>query len=231
MLVTFYQNLLLLFSEVAQSCLTLCDPMDCSLPSSSVHGIFGEIVLEWISISFSRGSSRPRDRTWVPRIVDRRFTIWATREVLLLFNATTNNTALLKGEKSRTNAGRNGISQKLYVRMFVCTQSCQTVCDPMEYSLPGSSVHGIISVRILEWVAIFSFRGSSWPGINLVSLASSPLAGGCFTTMPPGKPKQEQALANFLVWERNPGNETLSFVSQFLQRVRSCHRAQLSSTS
>ena len=48
-------------SEVAQSCLTLCDPMDCSLPGSSVHGIFQAIVLEWIVISFSRGSSQPRD--------------------------------------------------------------------------------------------------------------------------------------------------------------------------
>ena len=68
-------------SEVAQSCLTLCDPLDCSLPGSSVHGIFQEIVLEWIAISFSRGSSEPRDRTQVSRIVDRRFTVWATREV------------------------------------------------------------------------------------------------------------------------------------------------------
>ena len=48
-------------SEVAQPCLTLCDPMDCSLPGSSVHGIFQAIVLEWIAISFSRGSSQPRD--------------------------------------------------------------------------------------------------------------------------------------------------------------------------
>ena len=69
------------WSEVAQSCPTLCDPMDCYLPGSSVHGIFHAIVLEWIAISFSRGSSPPRDRTQVSRIVDRRFTIWATREV------------------------------------------------------------------------------------------------------------------------------------------------------
>ena len=69
------------FSSVAQSCPTLCDPMDCSLPCSSVHGIFQAIILEWIAISFSRGSSRPRDRTQVSCIVDRRFTIWATREV------------------------------------------------------------------------------------------------------------------------------------------------------
>ena len=48
-------------SEVAQSCLTLCDPRDCSLPGSSVHGIFQARVLEWVAISFSRGSSQPRD--------------------------------------------------------------------------------------------------------------------------------------------------------------------------
>ena len=48
-------------SEVTQSCLTLCNPMDYSLQGSSVHGIFQEKVLEWIAISFSRGSSQPRD--------------------------------------------------------------------------------------------------------------------------------------------------------------------------
>ena len=58
-----------------KSCPTLCNPMGCSLPGSSVHGIFQAIVLEWIAISFSRGSSQPRDRTWVPPIVDRRFTV------------------------------------------------------------------------------------------------------------------------------------------------------------
>ena len=46
-------------SEVPQSCLSLCNPMDCSLSASSIHGIFQARVLEWISISFSRGSSRP----------------------------------------------------------------------------------------------------------------------------------------------------------------------------
>ena len=48
-------------SEVAQSCPTLCNPMDCSLPGSSVHGIFQAKVLEWVAISFSRGSSQPRE--------------------------------------------------------------------------------------------------------------------------------------------------------------------------
>ena len=70
-------------NEVAQLFPTLCDPIDCSLPGSSVHGIFQVIVLEWIAISFLRGSSQPRDQTRVSCNVGRRFTIWATREVLL----------------------------------------------------------------------------------------------------------------------------------------------------
>ena len=49
------------WSEVAQSCPTLCDPMDCSLSGFSVHGIFQARILEWVTISFSRESSRPRD--------------------------------------------------------------------------------------------------------------------------------------------------------------------------
>ena len=70
-------------SEVAQSCLTLCDPMDCSLSGSSIHGIFQARVLEWIVISFSRGSSWPKNRTQVSRIAGRCFTVWATREAKL----------------------------------------------------------------------------------------------------------------------------------------------------
>ena len=65
---------------VAQLCLTLCDPMDCSLPSSSVHGLLQARLLEWVLIPFSRGSSWLRDWTWVFHIADRFFTIWATRE-------------------------------------------------------------------------------------------------------------------------------------------------------
>ena len=49
-------------NEVAQSCLTLCDPMDCSLPGSSIHGIFQAIVLEWIAISFSKAKQRQCQR-------------------------------------------------------------------------------------------------------------------------------------------------------------------------
>ena len=48
-----------------QSCLTLCDPMDCTPPGSSVHGISQARTLEWTAMPSSRGSSRPRDRTHV----------------------------------------------------------------------------------------------------------------------------------------------------------------------
>ena len=52
-------------SEVAQSCLTLCDPMDYSLPNCSVHRTLQARILEWVAISFSRGTSQPRDRIQV----------------------------------------------------------------------------------------------------------------------------------------------------------------------
>ena len=52
--------------------------MKCSLPGSSVHGIFQERILKWVAIPFSRGSSQPRDWTWVSCIAGRFFTIWVT---------------------------------------------------------------------------------------------------------------------------------------------------------
>ena len=65
---------------VAQLCLTLCDPMDCSLPGSSVYGISQARILEWVSFSFSRGSFRPRDQTQVSCSAGGFFIIRATRK-------------------------------------------------------------------------------------------------------------------------------------------------------
>ena len=67
---------------VAQSCGTLCDPMDCSPWGSSVHGILQERILEWVAIPFSRGSSWLRDQMRVSCIAGRFFTTGAMREVL-----------------------------------------------------------------------------------------------------------------------------------------------------
>ena len=55
-------------SEVVQSCPTLCDPMDCSLPGSSLHRIFQARVLERVAVCISRGSSQPRDQTGSPAL-------------------------------------------------------------------------------------------------------------------------------------------------------------------
>ena len=77
-------------NEVTRSCSTLCNPMDCSPLGSFVHGIFQARILEWIAISFSRGSSQPRDLTQICCIAGRLFTIWATREPMLIWNLKNN---------------------------------------------------------------------------------------------------------------------------------------------
>ena len=91
--------------EVTQSCPTLSDPMDYSLPGSSVHGIFQARVLEWAAMQCDPNS--------------------------------------------------------LHIHVFKCLCacvlilfSCVTLCDPMDCSPPGSSVHGILQARTLEWAAI-----------------------------------------------------------------------------
>ena len=65
---------------IAQLCLTLCHPMDCSPPCSSVHGILQARILEWVAMPSSRASFQPRDQTQFSCIADRYFTIWATRD-------------------------------------------------------------------------------------------------------------------------------------------------------
>ena len=128
-------------SQVAQSCPTLCDPVDCSPPGSSVHGILQARILEWVAISFSRGSSRPRVKpasSELPALAGGLFTTTITWEALT----------------------------QLCVCVCVCVlvaQSCPFLCNPMDCSPPGSSIHGILQARILKWVAISFSRGSSQP--------------------------------------------------------------------
>ena len=83
------ENLCFLFVKVKVKWLShvqLCDPMDCSPPGFSIHGILQARILEWVAISFSRGSPQPRDRTHVSLIAGRRFNLWATREALLIYD-------------------------------------------------------------------------------------------------------------------------------------------------
>ena len=73
----------------------------------------------------------------------------------------------------------------------VCAQLCRTLCNLMDCSPPGSSVHEFFQTRELEWVVVSCFRGSSWhrDWTLVLSLESPSLVGGCFTTAPPGEPR------------------------------------------
>ena len=84
--------------------------------------------------------------------------------------------------------------------MCSVTQLCLTLCNPMDYSPPGSSVHRIFQARILEWVTIsYSRSYLPNPGIELTSLASSALTSRFFTTAPSGKPTNQQvSLVDYL---------------------------------
>ena len=117
----------------------------------TVHGILQARILEWVAIPFSRGSSQPRDWTQVSLIASGFFTSWATREAL-----------------------------QTPVVVVLVAQSCLILCDPMDCSPPGSSVHGILQARILEWVAIpFSTRHQWTSFIQL----PSPLPLGLCTVL------------------------------------------------
>ena len=72
---------------VPQSCSVFCNPMYCSLPGSSVHGILQARILEWVAMPSSRGSSQLRDHTWVSHIAGIFLTIWASREAHMMCKA------------------------------------------------------------------------------------------------------------------------------------------------
>ena len=115
-----------------QSCLTLCNPIDGSPPGSPIPGILQARTLEWVAISFSRGSSRPRDRTQVSCIAGR-----------FLLSEPSGKTQDYPVQK-RTAAAAAAKS----------LQSCLTLCNPIDGSPPVSPVPGILQARTLEWVAI-----------------------------------------------------------------------------
>ena len=117
-------------SEVAQSCPTLRDPMDCSPPGSSVHGILQARVLEWGAIAFSGVISI------IPLIISLSHHNILTSEL----NYKDKYHFLLQCRKVKSESE--------------VSQLCPTLSDPMDCSPPGSSVHGIFQARVLEWGAI-----------------------------------------------------------------------------
>ena len=122
---------------VTQSCPTLCDPMDYSPPGSFVHGILQARILEWVAILFSRGSSQPRDWTWVSCIWGRCFTIWATRIVLPIYSPVV-----------FWECGKSGETYKAYFFIVIlgfCSllfigSVMSILCDAINCSIPGLPV-------------------------------------------------------------------------------------------
>ena len=74
-------SLSLEWALITQACPTLCDPLDCNPPGSSVHGILQARILKWVAFPFSRGSSQPRYWIWVSCVTGRFFYHWDTREL------------------------------------------------------------------------------------------------------------------------------------------------------
>ena len=119
-------------SEVAQSCPTLCDPVDCSPPGSSVHGILQARILEWIGISFSRGSSQLRDLTQVSCIAGRCFILWATI-FILVFKISIYE--LFRNTKIKITSHGNS-----YCICCSVAKLCPTPCDHRDCSTPAFPV-------------------------------------------------------------------------------------------
>ena len=130
---------------VIQSCPILCNPMDCSLPLSSVHGFLQARILEWVANPFSRGFSWPRDWTQVSHIADRFLTVWATREVLGILKCVAS--VLLQG--SSPPRGQTCIS---YIYLHWQVGSLPLVP-------PGSP---IVYVNYLYCVFFFTFLSLIW---------------------------------------------------------------------
>jgi len=183
-----------------------CDPMDCSPPGSSIHGISQARILEWGATAFSRGSSQSRDRTHISCIAGGFFTteppgkseFTAAGEVNPKTCLLSKNLSCLRIYSARCHLCKKSqmILYILWIHLHSCKiirglegdvlnsggqrflrcfnflkgglvgkslQSCPTLCHPMDCSLPGSFVHGILQARTVEWVAMPSSRGSSLP--------------------------------------------------------------------
>ena len=145
---------------VAQLCSTLCDPMDCSLPGVSVHGIFQARIQEWVAMSFFRESSQSRDWTWVSWIAGRLLWSLGTQQCQAPL-------ALTLGDLGASSSGGAHKSQGLIFQGDAAAaaksrQSCSTLCDHIDGSPPGSTDPGILQAKVLEWVAIAFSNAWKW---------------------------------------------------------------------
>ena len=167
---------------VAQSCLTLSDPMDCSLPGSYVQGIFKARVLEWGAIAFSGVHGlRVVNHTSFQYLKHLTVNLQSTfdftlnrQKVSLTAQYSCLSRLFLEFKGNWTGMELtllNSITQQqsaLYLCVLV-TQSCLMLCHPVDCSPPGFSVHGVLQARIVEWVPILFSRGFSWPRVSCIA--------------------------------------------------------------
>ena len=153
--------------SVAQSCLTLCGPMDRSPPGSSVHGIFQARILEWFAISFSRASFWLRDRIWVSCIAGRCFTIGGISDLVWRYHLKTQAESITFSSKAL---------------------ECSTIVPKMEYklllldvSLALAPPENTILLSYLAFfdttlpLSLFTFIYSKWVGFLGGSVAKNHL--------------------------------------------------------
>ena len=137
-----------------------CDPIDCSLLGSSVHEILQSRILEWVAISFSRGSSRPRNRTQVFCTGGILFTHWATEEAKYINQH--NHVSITLIYKSRFWAGFDLWFSLLTSDLKVLLIKKKKKVYGYKWKwLSHVRLFGILQARILEWVPFPFVRGSS----------------------------------------------------------------------
>ena len=130
---------------VAQLYLSIYNPMDCSPPGSSVHGILQVRILEWVAVPFSRGSSWPRDWTRISHIAARFLTIWATREAPEIVEHLKINGAMTYGIFK--NIQSLTVSSHLYcsllgkVFIIFCLHYCSSLLTYSTFTLCYLSIH------------------------------------------------------------------------------------------
>ena len=134
-------------SSVTQSCPVVCDPIDYNLPGSSVHGISQARILEWVAISFSR-----------------LLLLSCFSHVRLCLTPQMAAHQAIPSLGSSRQEHWSGLPFPSPMHESEVTQSCLTLRNSMDCSLPGSSIHGIFPARVLEWGAI----AFSVPSLELV---------------------------------------------------------------
>ena len=183
--------------------------MDCSLPGSSTHGIFQARVLEWGAIAFSDPLDYPCLN--YPRqsesLLSSALTLQAPSLMLTVCLKHTQKSIRYKSTHGKSSAAAAAKS----------LQSCPTLCDAMDCSLPGSSIHGIFRATVLEWVAIaLAIKPQNWKNQVLVPIEIAAVPGQPLFTHSPGvfatgnngyRRKDSGQTICLLPWSKESGDE------------------------